>query len=161
MNSKWAIPVAVVAIFQIAAPYSPAWAAASLLHQTTIDAFHHWSDKDLGSLIKKPNVSVDLSDHEFFFIDTIMRDKSAMVEVHDRWNDYLVIQEGDGVLAYGGKVANLKQGSPGEWRGDMMAGGESVTVHAGDLVVIPAGTAHQMRLEAGKTIRYLAFKARQ
>ena len=131
------------------------------IHQTPIDSFHHWSSKELASLIQKPNVSVDLSDHEFFFIDTIMRDRSGLVEVHDRWNDYIVIQKGNGLLAYGGKAVNLKQVSPGEWRGSAMSGGNSILVHAGDLVVIPAGVTHQMRLEAGKPIRYLAFKARQ
>ena len=87
MESTVAAAAALCAAALIAAPTTPA-----LIHQTPIDPFHHWSDNDLASLIRKPNVSVDLSDHEFFFIDTIMRDRSGMVEVHDRWNDYLIIQ---------------------------------------------------------------------
>jgi mannose-6-phosphate isomerase-like protein (cupin superfamily) len=161
MNSKCRMLVAAVGILLVAIPTFAATDAPSLLHQTPIDPFHHWSDKDLASLVKKPNVSVDLSDHEFFFVDTIMRDTSGMVEVHDRWNDYLVIQKGDGLIAYGGKASGLKQVSPGEWRAVTMVGGKTMPVHPGDLIVIPAGMAHQMRLEAGTTIHYLAFKARQ
>jgi mannose-6-phosphate isomerase-like protein (cupin superfamily) len=161
MITAWRILATLAVIFYSALPLSAEAAAPSLIHQTPIDAFHHWSDKELASLIQKPNVSVDLSDHEFFFVDTIIRDRSGMVEVHDRWNDYLVIQKGDGLIAYGGKAGELKQVSPGEWRAATMEGGKTVPVHPGDFVVIPAGTAHQMRLTVGKTIRYLAFKSRQ
>jgi mannose-6-phosphate isomerase-like protein (cupin superfamily) len=162
MVSKWMINmVAAGAILCVAAPATGALDAPVVLHRAPLDPFHYWSDKDLASLVKKPNVSVDLSDHEFFFIDTIMRDTSGMVEVHDRWNDYLVIQKGDGAIAYGGKAADLKEVTPGEWRGATNSGAKVVLVHPGDLIVIPAGMAHQMRLNPGRTIRYLAFKARQ
>lgn len=161
MISGWKISVAAAAILSASAPVFAAPGAPSLIHQTPIDPFHQWSDSNLASVIRKPNVSVDLSDHEFFFIDTIMRDRSGAVEVHDRWNDYLIIQKGDGVIAYGGTAISPKQVSLGEWRAAKMAGGNTMPVHPGDLVVIPAGIAHQMRLEGGKTIRYLAFKARQ
>jgi mannose-6-phosphate isomerase-like protein (cupin superfamily) len=161
MIATWRILATSTAIFYSAPPIFAEPVAPRPIHQTPIDAFHHWSGKELASIIQKPNVSVDLSDHEFFFVDTIMRDRSGMVEVHDRWNDYLVIQKGDGLVAYGGKAGELKQVSPGEWRAATMEGGKAVPVHPGDLVVIPAGTAHQMRLAVGKTIRYLAFKSRQ
>jgi mannose-6-phosphate isomerase-like protein (cupin superfamily) len=36
--------------------------------------------------------------------------------------------------------------------------GSSAALHPGDVVVIPAGTPHQMRLAAGERITYLAFK---
>jgi len=161
MSSRTKLEIVLIAIHCSLATAYAAPEVRGPVHQTPIDSFDHWSDKELATLIQKPNVSVDLSDHEFFFIDTIMRDKSGLVEVHDRWNDYLIIQKGDGLIAYGGRASSLKQISPGEWRGAAMSGGSSILVHAGDLVVIPAGMAHQMRLEAGTSIRYLAFKARQ
>ena len=114
MISKWIMILATGAMLCVVAPATGAPDSPVVLHRTPGDPFHRWSNEDLASLVKKPNVSVDLSDHEFFFIDTIMRDTSAMVEVHDRWNDYLVIQKGDGAIAYGGKAADLKEVTPGE-----------------------------------------------
>jgi len=69
---------------------------------------------------------------------------SGHVEKHMDWNEELVIQEGDVLLNYG----------------DTIAGGKSVMLHAGDIVILPAGLWHQQVLKA-PLMRYVLFKTRK
>lgn len=152
--------------FTIAAMYylvSAGYAAPAttvMPHMVAIDQFHHWSDKELTDMTKVKGTTY-LSDHEFFFIQELNRIKSGEPERHDFWNDYFVIQQGDGILAYGGtQVGGMDQGM-GEWRGGKIEGSKTIALHAGDVAVIPAGMPHLITLQPGKNIRYLVFKARQ
>ena len=83
--------------------------------------------------------SIFLSDHEFFFIQELNRAASGEAERHDLWNDYFVIQQGTGMLTYGGKEVGGKEKGMGEWRGGKIEGGKTITLYPGELVVIPAG----------------------
>lgn len=49
---------------------------------------------------------------------------------------------------------------PGEYRGGTMLGGRLQRLVVRDVVIIPAGTAHQFVLAAGERIGYLTFKLR-
>jgi len=134
--------------------------APVMLHNSPIDGFHHWSDKELAVMTKEKGTTY-LSDHEFFFIQELNRVHSGEAEEHDFWNDYFVIQEGEGTLTYGGKEIGGKLTGMGEWRGGKIEGGNTVSLHVGDLIVIPAGMPHLVMLQPGKNLRYLVFKARQ
>jgi mannose-6-phosphate isomerase-like protein (cupin superfamily) len=84
------------------------------------------------------------------------RTESSHVEKHMAYDEELVIQEGDVVLNYGGEGVNAKQGRPGEWQADSIAGGKSVEMHPGDMVVIPANTWHEEVLKSSR-MRYILF----
>ena len=86
------------------------------------------------------------------------RDTSGGVEVHDAWTDIFVIQTGSAAMLTGGVAEKAVEATPGEWRGGVIRGGTSAAVQPGDVVVIPAGTPHQMVLRAGERITYLAIK---
>jgi mannose-6-phosphate isomerase-like protein (cupin superfamily) len=86
------------------------------------------------------------------------RDSSGGLEVHADWTDVFVVQSGSATLLTGGIVNNAREESPGEWRGGTIRGGTNAPIKAGDLVVIPAGTPHQMLLRRGERISYLALK---
>ena len=85
---------------------------------------------------------------------------SGHVEKHMDWNEELVIQEGDVLLNYGDTASNPRELSPGEFNGDAIAGGKSVMLHAGDIVILPAGLWHQQVLKA-PLMRYVLFKTRK
>jgi hypothetical protein len=85
---------------------------------------------------------------------------SGHVEKHMDWNEELVIQEGDVLLNYGDSATNPRELSPGEFNADAIAGGKSVMLHAGDIVILPAGLWHQQVLK-GPLMRYVLFKTRK
>jgi len=78
-------------------------AAAATVHKTPVDVFHRWTDKDLLGLTVGDKSAV-LSDHETFWIETLARGKNGQVELHDHWNDNIVVQQGEATLTYGGKM---------------------------------------------------------
>jgi mannose-6-phosphate isomerase-like protein (cupin superfamily) len=86
------------------------------------------------------------------------RDSAGGVEVHMAWTDELVIQRGSATLLYGGAADGASETTPGELRGGTIRGGSRVALHPGDVVVIPAGTPHQMLVDPGMRVAYLAFK---
>ena len=86
------------------------------------------------------------------------RDSSGGLEIHAHFTDVFVIESGAATLMSGGSADGAKESTPGEWRGGTVRGAASRPLRPGDMVVIPAGTPHQMLLAAGERISYLAFK---
>lgn len=86
------------------------------------------------------------------------RDKPGEAEIHDGMTDHIFVQEGEATFVTGGKIADSKVTAPGEHRGKSITGGTSRPMRPGDYFLIPAGTAHQMLLEPGKRIKFIAFK---
>lgn len=86
------------------------------------------------------------------------RDKPGEAEIHDQMTDHIFVQEGEATFVTGGTIAGSKVTAPGEHRGASITGGTSRAMRAGDYFLIPAGTAHQMLLDPGKRIKFIAFK---
>jgi mannose-6-phosphate isomerase-like protein (cupin superfamily) len=86
------------------------------------------------------------------------RDSSGALEVHRDWTDVFIVQSGSARLVTGGTAEGARESAPGEWRGGSAVGATPADIHAGDVVVIPAGTPHQMLLRAGERISYLTVK---
>jgi mannose-6-phosphate isomerase-like protein (cupin superfamily) len=100
-----------------------------------------------------------LASDEKFSMSLHKRVVSGHVEKHMGWNEELVIQKGDVLLNYGDTASNPREMSPGEFNGDAITGGRSVMLHAGDIVILPAGLWHQQILK-GPIMRYILFKTR-
>ena len=86
------------------------------------------------------------------------RDSAGGVEAHADWTDVFVIESGSATLLSGGRLDGARETTHGEMRGGTIVGGMHRALKPGDVVVIPAGTAHQMILIGGERISYLAFK---
>jgi mannose-6-phosphate isomerase-like protein (cupin superfamily) len=86
------------------------------------------------------------------------RDSSGGLEVHADWTDVFVVASGSATLLTGGVAHGAKETTPGEWRGGAITGATRAPIHAGDVIVIPAGTPHQMLLASGERVSYLAVK---
>jgi mannose-6-phosphate isomerase-like protein (cupin superfamily) len=82
------------------------------------------------------------------------RTESGHSEKHMGFDEELVMQEGDVLLTYGGEGVNAKETSPGQWVADSIAGGKTVEMHPGDIVVIPANTWHLEVLKSPR-MRYV------
>ena len=128
-----------------------AWAAAPALAQVT---FKHIDEaKEMVAGKEMPVIASD----EKFSMSLHKRLVSGHVEKHMGWNEELVIQEGDVLLNYGDTASNVRETSPGEFNGDAITGGKSVMLHAGDIVILPAGLWHEQVLKS-PVMRYVLFK---
>jgi mannose-6-phosphate isomerase-like protein (cupin superfamily) len=91
----------------------------------------------------------------------VLRTSSGTAEVHETMADIFVIQAGEPTLVTGGTVVDAKTTQPHEIRGPAIAGGAEHKLGPGDILTIPAGMPHQMKLDAGKQVTYVAIKVAQ
>ena len=89
---------------------------------------------------------------------TVLRRQSGGAEVHETFNDIFVITAGEATLTVGGAVVDAKTTQPHEIRGTSITGGVDKKVAAGDVLTIPAKMPHQMKVDPGKEVGYLAIK---
>ena len=90
------------------------------------------------------------------------RNQSGGGEVHARFADVFLIESGSATLETGGTVVDPKvDDATGETRGAALANSRAQQLHAGDIVHIPAGVPHRMRLEPGATVLYFVVKVQE
>ena len=89
------------------------------------------------------------------------REGSGGAEFHVNQADIFVIQSGECSLTVGGTLVDGKNTSPTEMVGTSITGGVETKLSAGDIVTIPAKTAHQMKLDPGKELTYFVVKVTQ
>ena len=82
------------------------------------------------------------------------RSGPGQVEVHDKETDTFYILEGDATFVTGGKMVGGKTTAPGQLRGTGIDGGQTMQLHKGDIVVIPAGTPHWFKDVPTKVVYY-------
>jgi mannose-6-phosphate isomerase-like protein (cupin superfamily) len=81
----------------------------------------------------------------------------AAAELHDASDDVYYVLDGSATLVLGGKLDIPKEIEPGEWRSPNIAGGRTVEIRKGDLVIVPRGTPHQ-RSTANKDFMMILIK---
>jgi len=91
-------------------------------------------------------------------LQTVHRETSGQAEYHEGQNDVIIIRKGAGSIIIGGKIVKGETVSPGEIRGEGIEGGETVDLKAGDIIHIPIKTPHQMLLNKGGKLDYIAIK---
>jgi mannose-6-phosphate isomerase-like protein (cupin superfamily) len=88
----------------------------------------------------------------------VHREGSGQAELHQTQSDILIIQSGEGSIVIGGTIPDGKTTTPHEIRGSKINGGETQPLRSGDVLHIAARTPHQIVLEPGHKIDYLAVK---
>jgi mannose-6-phosphate isomerase-like protein (cupin superfamily) len=86
------------------------------------------------------------------------REGNGQAEMHLVQADVLVVQSGEATLIVGGEVVDGKQTRPNEVVGSSIRGGTERKLDPGDVVHIPAKMPHQMFVQAGQKVTYLALK---
>ncbi|HEU4560264.1 MAG TPA: hypothetical protein VFS20_20610 [Longimicrobium sp.] len=91
----------------------------------------------------------------------LRRTATGEAELHEAWDDVMVVQEGSGTLIVGGELRGARTTAAGELRGGQIRGGERQPLAAGDMMLVPAGTPHQVELPPGGSITYLVIKVQR
>ena len=85
------------------------------------------------------------------------RDKAGQVEVHDKETDVIYVIEGSATFVTGGTMVGGKVTKPDQHIGTDIQGGKSHHLTKGDVIVVPAGTAHWFK-EVPQSISYYVVK---
>jgi len=140
--------------------------AQSPVRATPPDGYKFLSAGEIDAAVSKPEAgraygATFVNDHENYYIEFVKRlDHGNMVELHPHWVDQITIIAGEGVLTFGGTVSGGDMAPGGEVRGGTQVGAKTQTLHPGDFVLIPAGSAHKFDAAPGKTLTYVVAKAR-
>jgi mannose-6-phosphate isomerase-like protein (cupin superfamily) len=90
-----------------------------------------------------------------------VRTKSGGGEAHAHYDDIMIVVDGAATEITGGTVVDAQTGADGETRGSSVAGGHAQPIAKGDIIHIMAGTAHQMIVAPGGSIRYIVVKIKE
>ena len=131
--------------------------------------FTYWKSSDLKAFSKtlatKINdqkvASQQLTSHGNYLFMVAHREGDGEAEYHATQADIFVVQSGEATLVYGGELKGGKTTAPNEVRAPSIQGGIEKRIAAGDVVTIPAKTAHQLRVAAGKEFTYFVVKITQ
>jgi mannose-6-phosphate isomerase-like protein (cupin superfamily) len=87
----------------------------------------------------------------------IYKGRSGPFEAHRGCVDIYFLHDGTATAQLGGVIANPKEETPGEIRGDAVSGPRPHKIGPGDVVLIPRNTAHHMIPDSGK-LGYMLMK---
>jgi uncharacterized protein YjlB len=65
---------------------------------------------------------------------------------------------GEAEFLLGGEIAEVRTTNPGELRGPSIKGGAGKKVGTGDVLIVPAGTPHQILLQPGQRVTFMVAK---
>jgi len=88
----------------------------------------------------------------------VVRHGDGQSEWHRSMADAFFVLEGKAQLCSGGTMQGTKETAPGERRGSGIDSAICVPVKTGDVVHIPAGVPHQVRMTSGETLTYFVVK---
>jgi mannose-6-phosphate isomerase-like protein (cupin superfamily) len=88
----------------------------------------------------------------------VYRAANGEAEFHETAADFTIVEAGAGDLILGGTVKDGRTTGPGEIRGSSIEGGQTYRVLPGDIINIPAKTAHQMTVPPGGSVTYMVVK---
>ena len=114
-----------------------------------------------GKLSPQGVASQKLADMGNYNFALALRRQSGTAEVHMKMADIFVIESGEADLVTGGTVVNPTNSSPTEIRGIGIQDGTQHHLVAGDVLTIPAGMPHQVKVAPGKEVLYMAIKVAQ
>ena len=100
----------------------------------------------------------DYSNHQ---LKLSVRTSSGGAEIHAHYDDVFVVTQGQALLITGGTVIDAKTGADGETKGSSIRDGNMQMIAVGDVVHIPAGTPHQLKITPGTLFSTLVVKVKE
>lgn len=102
-----------------------------------------------------------LSQHGNQILMLSVRTQTGAAELHEDYDDVIVVKGGNATLVTGGKLVAPKSEGNGELRGERISGGTSRKVGPGDVLDIPAGTPHQFLIPADTVLSSFVVKVKE
>lgn len=102
-----------------------------------------------------------LGDYTSHQLKLSVRTASGGAEAHAHYDDVFVVTQGQATLITGGTIDNPKTGNDGETQGPGIRDGSTQLISAGDVVHIPAGTPHQLKIAKGTLFSTIVVKIRE
>jgi len=90
-----------------------------------------------------------------------LRSSSGGAEIHQHFDDVMVVTEGSATLVTGGALMDPQTGNDGEIKGASIRNGVSQTIAVGDIVHVPAGTPHQLLIPKGVLFSAFVVKIKE
>ncbi len=135
--------------------------------------FDYHSDAELQKLLQEMatksegtswSANTRIADYGDHALTMAARTKSGGPEVHEHWTDVIVVTGGQATLLIGGTVVNpVERGAKGsgEMGGSDITGGTTQVVKKGDIINIPAGTPHWIKIAPGENFSYVNVKVKK
>jgi len=102
-----------------------------------------------------------LGDYGSHRIQLSVRNTSGGAEIHAHYDDVFVVQQGHATLTTGGTIIDPKTTPDGETKGSGISDGHTQEIAAGDVVNIPAGTPHQLKIAPGIAFNTIVVKVKE
>lgn len=102
-----------------------------------------------------------LGDYGSHAIQLSARGKSGGAEVHAHFDDIFFVTRGRATLITGGSLIDPKTGPNGEAKGSGIRNGHTQLIQKGDIVNIPAGTPHQLKILPGQVYASIVIKVHE
>lgn len=147
-------------VFTAAALMSVAAHAAPADHYSTSDLLK-MADKLRTEAAKSGAASTTLATYANHHTMLAYRNKDGQGEVHAQYADVFYVVRGKATLITQGKLIDAKEEGPGELRGSGIDGGTATNLQPGDIVHIPAGTPHQLKIGKGGQLLYFVVKIKE
>ena len=131
--------------------------------------FYLWKSSELKGFSKslapkmsdKKLATQSLASYGNYTFNVAHREATGEAEYHATQADVFIVQSGEATLVVGGELIDGKTSAPNEMRAASIKGGTEKKLAAGDVATIPAKTAHQLKLDAGKEFTYFYVKMTQ
>lgn len=115
----------------------------------------YFESKQVTAAFAKGDVLVDGSNGRNYMVHASRREAPGQVEIHEQDTDIIHVLSGNATFVTGGTLTDGKATGPGEIRGATVMGGETRELKPGDVVVVPAGTAHWFKAVKGPLTYYV------
>ena len=127
---------------------------ASVMAQGT-QAARHIPASEATAIIEKALASkqTQLAAGKNYNLMVLRRTGVSEAEFHQKRTHVFFIQDGEATFVTGGEMVEMRETGPGERRSKSVSNGTTVTLHKGDVVVVPPATIHWFK-EAPTQVTY-------
>ncbi|HTK14437.1 MAG TPA: hypothetical protein VL402_11600 [Xanthobacteraceae bacterium] len=105
----------------------------------------------------QPSVSKPILRLAPYRINLEYRPGNARASVHEHDAEMMYVIEGAGTIVTGGKLVNEKRTNAANLSGTSIEGGNSQALKAGDFLIVPENTPHQIAPSGGAPIVLMTF----